>query len=82
MNLYSFPSSRLRRPGLERGLSPLGSYANTNTSKAMLLNEVIAAVFVVLSSFRTLLSFKGTLYSVYSSSAVEEILEDRMCSQV
>ena len=40
----------------------------------MLLNEVIAAVFVVLGSFRTLLSFKGTLYSVCPLSAVGKIL--------
>ena len=48
----------------------------------MLLNQVIAAVFVVLSSFRTLLSFKGTLYSVCSLSTVEKILIGHICSQV
>ena len=82
MSLYLSPSSRLPRQGPERGLSPLEPYANTNKSRAMLLNQVIAAVFVVLSSFRTLLSFKGTLYSICSLSAGENIFTDHMCSQV
>ena len=82
MNLYPYPSSRLRRPGPERGLFSLEPYANTDKSRAMLLNEVIAAVFVILSSFRTLLSFKGTLYSVCSLSAVGKIVIGHMCSQV